>query len=572
MTPVQAACIPQFMKNKDVAVEAVTGSGKTLAFVIPIIEILLRRETPLKKHEVGAIILTPTRELATQIDEVISHFLKFCTQVSSLLLIGGSKPQQDIAHFLNNGGNIIIATPGRLDDLFTRKQGEFNLAMSVKALEVLVLDEADRLLDMGFEASINTILGYLPKLRRTGLFSATQTDEVENLIRAGLRNPLRITVKEKRDAENLGQRTPSTLKNYFMIIEADEKFSQLVTFLRNHGKEKILLFFSTCACVDYFSKCLQLILKRVEVLAIHSKMKQKRNKVFGKFRTMTSGLLVSTDVMARGIDIPDVHWVIQYDPPSSASAFVHRCGRTARIGNTGNALVMLLPAEDTYIKFIQINQKVPLTEMEKDEEAVSMVNKLRSLAIKDRAVYEKGVRAFVSFIQSYIKHECSMIFRLKDLDYGLLAQGFGLLRIPRMPELRGKSVTNFTPAEVDIKAIPFRDKAREKLRQQQLQTGESKKKTLTRPPRSEAWSQKKEKKAKRLDRKEKKKLKNQRTQAEKQGKPVKEQNQGKRKLADDDGGDDWNELGKDLRLMKKLKKGKITKDEFDKQFEDLLDD
>ncbi|KAK7089702.1 ATP-dependent RNA helicase DDX55-like isoform X2 [Littorina saxatilis] len=565
MTPVQAACIPHFMRNKDLAVEAVTGSGKTLAFVIPIVEILLRREVPLKKHEVGAIILTPTRELAIQIDEVVSHFLKLCPQLSSLLLIGGSNSAQDVARFMKNGGNILIATPGRLDDLFSRKQSGFNLALSVKALEVLVMDEADRLLEMGFEASINTILGHLPKLRRTGLFSATQTDEVESLIRAGLRNPLRVTVKEKRLTANSEQRTPTSLLNYYMIVEADEKFSQLVTFLKSHGKEKILLFFSTCACVDYFSKCLQEIVKQMQVLSIHSKMKQKRNKIFAKFRSMPSGLLVCTDVMARGIDIPDVNWVIQYDPPSSASAFVHRCGRTARIGNTGNALVMLLPAEDAFIQFIKINQKVPLSQMEKNSEVPSMVNKLRALASKDRALHDKGMRAFVSFIQSYIKHECSMIFRLKDLDFGQLATGFGLLRIPKMPELKGKIVKSFTPAEVDLDSVPYKDKVREKLRkeklekfrQQKLEEGETKKKKLhARPPKSEAWSKQKDRKSNRQRRKEKTQNK---TKKEEQVTAA-----AKRSHAEADG--DFDDLEKDMRLIKKLKKGKISRDQFDKEF------
>ncbi|XP_076434856.1 ATP-dependent RNA helicase DDX55-like [Babylonia areolata] len=557
MTPVQAACIPQFLKNKDVAVEAVTGSGKTLAFVIPIMEILHRRETPLKKHQVGAIILTPTRELAIQIDEVVSHFLKRCPQLSSLLLIGGTSCAQDISKFTAHGGHILIATPGRLDDLFSRKQAGFNLATSVKALEVLVLDEADRLLDMGFEASINTILGHLPRCRRTGLFSATQTQEVDSLIRAGLRNPVRITVKEKTSATLAPQRTPSSLSNYFMIVDADEKFGQLVQLLKTKRGRKVLLFFSTCASVEYFSLCLQHILKQTPVLAIHSKMKSKRNKVFSKFRSMPSGVLVCTDVMARGVDIPDVDWVIQYDPPTSASDFVHRCGRTARMGSAGQALVMLLPAEDAFIRFIHINQKVPLTEMEKSCDAPCLLSKLQKLATKDRVIYEKGMRAFVSFIQSYIKHECNMIFRLKDLNFGDLAKGFGLLRIPKMPELKGKNLQSFTPADIDVNTIRFRDKTREKMRQQRLKEKESQRsqkqqKQQKRPVQTEAWSKQKEKKSKRQMRKEKKLKKVQKEAEVMMGKRGREEEE--------------EDLEEDMRLIKKLKRGKISKDQFDRQF------
>ncbi|XP_046329465.2 ATP-dependent RNA helicase DDX55-like [Haliotis rufescens] len=554
MTPVQAACIPQFLRNKDVAVEAVTGSGKTLAFLLPLLEILKKRETPLKKNEVGAVILTPTRELAIQIDEVLSHFLRYFSDFSSVLFIGGANVGGNIDKFLTHGGNIVIATPGRMEDMFQRKQGAFNLAASVKALEVLVLDEADRLLDMGFTASINTILSYLPKQRRTGLFSATQTDEVENLIRAGLRNPLRITVKEKLSTESESlQRTPLTLQNYYMIVDADEKFNQLLHFLKEHQQEKVMVFFSTCAGVDYFSQALQHILKKSQILSIHGKMKQKRNKIFSSFRQLASGVLTCTDVMARGVDIPEVHWVIQFDPPSSASSFVHRCGRTARIGNTGNALVMLLPAEDTYTNFISINQKVPMEELEKAEDVHNHLPAVQKLAAKDRAIYEKGMRAYVSFVQSYAKHECSMIFRVKDIDFGKLATGFGLLKIPKMPELKGKVVPNFLPVEINVDDIPFRDKHREKQRQVRIESGEllQRHKKMKRPPKSVPWSRQKEKVEKKKKRVEKK-LRAQ-----------------KRKLEDvepDNTAEEVDDLGSDLLLMKKLKKGKISKNEFNQEF------
>lgn len=185
-------------------------------------------------------------------------------------------------------------------------------------------------------------------------------------------------------------------------------------------------------------------------------MKKKRNQIFAKFRAMTAGVLVCTDVMARGVDIPDVNWVIQYDPPSSAKAFVHRCGRTARIGNTGHALIFLLPIEDSYVTFLGINQKAPMTQMGKPESVNNCLPKVQKLAKKDRAILEKGSRAYVSFVQSYAKHECSMIFRIKDLDFGKLATGFGLLRIPKMPELKGKEVKNFQTVEMDFTSVPYK--------------------------------------------------------------------------------------------------------------------
>ncbi|XP_025053818.1 ATP-dependent RNA helicase DDX55 isoform X2 [Alligator sinensis] len=407
------------MSNKDVAAEAVTGSGKTLAFVIPVLEILLRREEKLKKTQVGAIIITPTRELAVQIDEVLSHFTKHFPQFSQILLIGGTNPVEDIEKFKEHGGNIIVATPGRLEDMFRRKADGLDLARCVKSLDVLVLDEADRLLDMGFEASINAILDFLPKQRRTGLFSATQTQEVENLVRAGLRNPVRISVKEKGVAASSTQKTPTRLENYYMICRADEKFNQLVHFLRQHKQEKHLVFFSTCACVEYYGKALESMVKNVKIMCIHGKMKHKRNRIFTEFRKLPSGILVCTDVMARGIDIPEVNWVLQYDPPRSASAFVHRCGRTARIGHVGSALVFLLPMEESYVNFLSINQKCPMQEMKPSKNVVDLLPKLKSMALADRAVFEKGMKAFVSYVQAYAKHECSLIFRVKAKRSGL---------------------------------------------------------------------------------------------------------------------------------------------------------
>ncbi|XP_060026178.1 ATP-dependent RNA helicase DDX55 isoform X3 [Lagenorhynchus albirostris] len=533
------------MKNKDVAAEAVTGSGKTLAFIIPILEILLRREEKLKKSQVGAIIITPTRELAVQIDEVLSHFTKPFPQFSQILWIGGRNPGEDVARFKEHGGNIIVATPGRLEDMFRRKAEGLDLASCVRSLEVLVLDEADRLLDMGFEASINTILEFLPKQRRTGLFSATQTQEVENLVRAGLRNPVRISVKEKGVAASSTQKTPSRLENYYMVCKADEKFNQLVHFLRNHKQEKHLVFFSTCACVEYYGKALEALVKGVKVMCIHGKMKYKRNKIFTEFRKLQSGILACTDVMARGIDIPEVNWVLQYDPPSNASAFVHRCGRTARIGHGGSALVFLLPMEESYVNFLAINQKCPLQEMKVQKNTADLLPKLKSMALADRAVFEKGMKAFVSFVQAYAKHECNLIFRLKDLDFASLARGFGLLRMPKMPELRGKQFPDFVPVDVSTDTIPFKDKIREKQRQKLLEQ-QRKEKTENEGRRkfikNKAWSKQKAKKEKKKKRNEKR----------------------KREEGSDIEDEDMEELLNDTRLLKKFKKGKITEEELEK--------
>ncbi|XP_054712587.1 ATP-dependent RNA helicase DDX55-like [Uloborus diversus] len=539
LTPVQASCIPLFLtKRKDVAVEAVTGSGKTLAFLIPMFEILLKR-APFRKNDVAAIIISPTRELASQTAEIVDLFLKHIPQFTSILLIGGSPVSVDIAQIMEKGANIMIATPGRLADMFNHTT-TLKLSACVKALEVLILDEADKLLAMGFERTLNSILCYLPKQRQTGLFSATQTKEMEDLMRAGLRNPVCISVKEKDSASESSQKTPSTLSNFFMVCEADMKLSILLQFLKSKSNEKCMVFFSTCASVDYFSYVLKELIKNIPLISIHGKMKKNREKIFSNFKTYECGILLCTDVMARGVDIPDVHWVIQFDPPSCASSFVHRCGRTARIGKTGNALVMLLPNEETFVNFLDVNQKVKLEEMNAPL-APDIIPKVKNMAMKNRAIYEKGIRAFVSYIRFYTKHECDLLFRVKDLDLGKLANGYALLKLPKMPELKNKKLTNFEPIEMNFEEIPFKDKNREKQR---------KKKLLEETPRKSGLSEKREKYLKA------KKLAAKKALAKKR----------KKRKAMADTPEDLEDLARDARLLKKFKKGKISKETFDAEF------
>ncbi|XP_075223190.1 ATP-dependent RNA helicase DDX55 [Lycorma delicatula] len=562
MTPVQASCIPLFLKNKDVATEAVTGSGKTLAFLIPLIEIMKRRTDPWKKHEIGGIIISPTRELALQTYEVLRHFLKYINiGLNSLFAVGGNSLSVDVENFKKFGANILIGTPGRLEDLLACNQ--INMPIAVKSLEVLVLDEADRLLDLGFEKTLNTIFQYLPRQRRTGLFSATQTKEVEILIRAGLRNPVMIAVKQKNDQQDsVSLSTPLTLSNYYLIVEADQKFKTLINFLKKEGfSKKYMLFLSTCACVEYFTVLLKNLVG-MKLYSIHGKMKDVRYKVFDQFRSAKSGLLVCTDVMARGVDIPEVDWVIQYDPPSSAAQFVHRCGRTARIGNYGFALLLLLPSEESYLDFIQRNQNTALSELPKTHLPVKQndyIENIQKLQIQDRAVFDKGNRAFVSYIYAYGKHECNIILRVKDLNFGKLAKGFGLLRLPKMPELKNKCISDFTPYEIDFNTISYKDKQKEVARQAKLklykETGSWPNKTkCIKRVNSIPWSKNKQTKAERQERRLKKK--GYRKKKVEEGKQKTKRK--KRKMSETE----IQELLKDVALIKKFKKKKISEEEF----------
>ena len=311
--------------------EATTGSGKTLAFGIPIFEILKRNMTSASKYCVGALVVAPTRyilvyewfidhlqlfyfrELAQQIFDVLARFSTYYSTLKCMLLIGGTSIETDIETFNKFGAQILIGTPGRIMDVLNRCN-----SINLKGMEVLVLDEADTLLDMGFRKTIDQILSLLPKQRRTGLFSATQTTEVKELARAGMRNPVTVTVKVQRGlglGEVLGggtsaraQATPSTLENLFAICNYENRPGQLCRFLRSHSEEKTIVFVATCACVEFYSTAFaqlsrggHILPATMQVLGLHGKMVMKKRKgLYDKFVQLAAGVIFCTDLAARG--------------------------------------------------------------------------------------------------------------------------------------------------------------------------------------------------------------------------------------------------------------------------------
>ncbi|KAG1177947.1 hypothetical protein G6F70_001229 [Rhizopus microsporus] len=601
MTPVQAGAIPLFMKNKDVVVEAVTGSGKTLAFVIPILEKLLRREEPLKNYEVGAIIITPTRELAQQILSVIDQFVdthECKDQIHPGLFIGGTTSlAEDISTFKNDHPRILIGTPGRLEELLT-KTGQL---VNVKELEVLVMDEADRLLDMGFSRQLNTIIAQLPKQRRTGLFSATMTDAISELVRAGLRNPVRIVVKVE-DLLNKGtvQRTPATLEIDYLVCDADQKLLQTVRILETElnqpdGARKFIVYFATCAMVDYFYKVLSRMscLKPFSLHSLHGQMDTKRRTAtyssFIELSPAIPAVLLCTDVASRGLDISDLDYVIQVDPPQDPKAFSHRCGRAGRAGRRGKATVLLVRGrEELYVDFLKL-RKIPIQrrryilpngetvdnsikdEMQADEKATSVqvqdpslskfITDIRSIVKTDRDLHDRSIKAFVSWARSYSKHEASYIFRVKDINLGQLAMGFGLLKLPKMPELKQQqqNLNTFIEEQIDWNSYKYSDKMREAKRQREM-TEQKEKPQIQLKKKSVAWSEKIEAKERKSIRKEKKQKKREYL------KRMKEEEEAKKKRALEDEEDDWEELAKEERLFKKVKKGQLDRNTFDDMF------
>jgi ATP-dependent RNA helicase DDX18/HAS1 len=352
MTDIQRRAIPPLMAGKDVLGAAKTGSGKTLAFLIPAVEMLYSlRFKP--RNGTGVIIVSPTRELALQIFGVARELMAEHSQTYGIV-IGGANRRAE-AEKLSKGVNLLVATPGRLLDHLQNTQG-----FVYKNVRTLVIDEADRILEVGFEDEMRQIIKILPKEeRQTSLFSATQTTKVEDLARISLRpGPLYIDVDYREEHS-----TVANLEQGYVIVDSDLRFRLLFTFLKKHPKKKIIVFFSSCNCVDYYSELLNYI--DLPVLALHGKQKQqKRTNTFFEFCNAEYGTLICTDVAARGLDIPAVDWILQVDPPDDPRDYIHRVGRTARGSNgKGRSLIFLQPSEVGFLKHLK-EARVPLVEFE----------------------------------------------------------------------------------------------------------------------------------------------------------------------------------------------------------------
>jgi ATP-dependent RNA helicase DDX55/SPB4 len=521
-TPVQKAGIPHFLGNKDICVESCTGSGKTLTFLLPIFHKLIKFGFP---ESAFAIIISPSRELAIQTFEVAQRLSSHFPEVKTQCLIGGHSKSEDIEKLEDVNKNIIIGTPGRLIDLLETKD------LHVKTIEVLILDEADRLLDMGFKDKIHSIIQVLPKQRRTGLFSATMTTDVESLIKAGLRNPVYINVKITNSHTHSSQKLPRGLTNYYTTFPSYyEKLPSLVTFLLNNKENKIIVFFGTCASTNFYLYVLSRLkdLSDLKFLRLHGKMKQEhRERIYKEFAEEPFAVLLTTDLIARGIDFPDINWIVQFDPPQNPDFFVHRIGRTARANKSGESLLFLQEKEDTYINYL--NNKGIKFDYTPIQQA-DVYDELKTIILADREGYEKAQSAFVGYVRYYKEQHLNFIFEFKHLDLGFLAQGFGLLRIPRIQEIIGKHIENFTQSDIDPDTISYNDSKKEANRLKLLQ----------------------QKHAFLLENKSKK-LKKPKTQKNQRKRSRTEKREAKRQSMIDD----FDVLGSEEKIIKKIKKGKM---------------
>jgi ATP-dependent RNA helicase RhlE len=348
-TPIQEQSIPHILRGKDLLGCAQTGTGKTAAFAIPILQnLLLQQKEDAYNHDIKALILTPTRELAIQIDESFDAYGKH-TGLRHAVIFGGVS-QFHQTNELRRGVDVLIATPGRLLDLIAQK------FVSLQGLKMFVLDEADRMLDMGFIHDVKKIIARLPEKRQTLFFSATMPPEITKLSASILTNPVRVEVAAvSSTSENVDQ--------HIFLVEKNDKRQLLIHLLKDGTIQNALVFTRTKYGADKIAK--ELIRAGIKADAIHgNKTQAARQKALNNFKDGRIRVLVATDIAARGIDVDDLSHVINFELPNIPETYVHRIGRTGRAGNSGSAFSFCDMEERAFLRDIHklIDQTIPVVE------------------------------------------------------------------------------------------------------------------------------------------------------------------------------------------------------------------
>lgn len=417
MTDIQEQCLPHLLEHKDVMACAKTGSGKTLAFIIPVVELMLKLELR-PRNGTGAIIISPTRELSLQTYGVLREVCQF-TQLRLGLIMGGSNRQSE-AQNLEKGVTILVATPGRLLDHLTNTKNFLH-----HNLKALVIDEADRLLDIGFEIEMQQIIRLLPSVRQTMLFSATLNEKTRHLAKNALKSDF-VVIGLKGD----GDATVEGLEQGYVVCAPDKRFCLLYTFIKKNKNKKIMIFMSSCMEVKFYYELLNFV--DTPVMAIHGRQKQaKRTSTFLNFIKADAAVLLCTDVGARGLDIPKVDWILQYDPPDDAKEYIHRVGRTARAGNEGSALLVMRPHELEFLAFLR-QARVKVVEYEMAQSKLADVQPaLEKLVSTNYFLSLSAQEAFKGIVRAYASSSLPC-FNVDQLDLAALARTCGLQVVPKV--------------------------------------------------------------------------------------------------------------------------------------------
>ncbi|KFQ27462.1 putative ATP-dependent RNA helicase DDX31, partial [Mesitornis unicolor] len=521
MTSVQKQTIPVLLQGKDALVRSQTGSGKTLAYGIPLVQSLQGMKSKIQRSDGPyALILVPTRELALQSFDTMQKLLKPFAWIVPGVLMGGEKRKSEKAR-LRKGINILISTPGRLVDHIKSTE-----CIHFRCTQWLIIDEADRILDLGFEKDIAVILNALNAERETRqnvLLSATLTEGVTRLADISLNDPISISIADEihkglkpasqmdkepsncMDQENFA--VPEKLKQYVMMVPSKLRLVTLAAFILEKCKfekgHKMIIFFSSCELVEFHYKLFLQVLSggleseqserspvssvRLRFLRLHGNMEQEeRTEVFQEFLKSKTGILLCTDVAARGLDLPQVTWIVQYNAPASPAEYIHRIGRTARIGCHGNSLLVLAPSEAEYVSLLashkinvsEVKMEKVLSSLMKDdrfklhragskkscgtdpqevrERATVLQTKFENYVHSSEGTVRWAKKALQSFLCAYTTYPRNLkhIFHIKSLHLGHVAKSFGLRDAPQnltaLPTAGSKKKTKPRPKRSDL--------------------------------------------------------------------------------------------------------------------------
>ncbi|KAM9394395.1 ATP-dependent DNA helicase DDX31 isoform 1-T2 [Pholidichthys leucotaenia] len=488
LTSVQKETIPALLSGRDAVVRSQTGSGKTLSYAVPVVQSLQAVQPKISRSDGPvAVVIVPTRELAQQTFTTFQKLLKPFTWIVPGVLMGGEKRKAEKAR-IRKGINILVSTPGRLVDHI---RNTLNIVFS--AVRWLVLDEADRTLDLGFEKDLTVILNSLNTtgpLRQNILLSATLTHGVTRLADVCLNDPISIHVSGPSpsgistpttvtsDTRSAGQSesfaVPEALQQFFVVVPSKIRLVCLAAFILDKCKfsknNKLIVFILSCEAVDFLYSLFTAVLSTshkpwLSFLHLHGNMKQEeRTEVFQKFSASQGGILLCTDVAARGLDLPQVTWIVQYDPPTAATEYVHRVGRTARIGGRGSGILFLTPSETAFITELT-NHNISLSEMKLQDVLSSLMlddtyrgrgkyhskssAKALEQEVRERATVlqthfedfvhsdpwnlQAAKKALQSFLRSYTTYPTHLkhAFHIRALHLGHVAKSFGLRDAPQ---------------------------------------------------------------------------------------------------------------------------------------------
>ncbi|PVH82051.1 DEAD-domain-containing protein [Cadophora sp. DSE1049] len=434
LTDIQSKAVPLALKGRDILGAAKTGSGKTLAFLIPVLENLYRQKWT-ELDGLGALIISPTRELATQIFQVLRKVGRNHS-FSAGLIIGGRSLQEERERL--GRMNILVCTPGRM-----LQHMDQTADFDVSNLQMLVLDEADRIMDMGFQASVDAIVEHLPKQRQTMLFSATQTKKVSDLARLSLRDPEYVAVHEAASSA-----TPTTLQQYVVITPLADKLNTLFSFIRSNLKAKIIVFLSSGKQVRFVYESFRHLQPGIPLLHLHGRQKQSaRLDITSKFSSSKNSCIFATDVVARGLDFPAVDWVIQLDCPEDADTYIHRVGRTARYERAGKAVLFLDPSEEEGMLKRLEQKKVPIQKTKPRQKLQQSIrNQLQDMCFKYPELKYLGQKAFTSYAKSVYLQKDKEVFKINEYDLEGFANSMGLPGAPKIKFQKGNDTKNLKNA------------------------------------------------------------------------------------------------------------------------------